>query len=95
MFFFRVFVVYIVILSEACCFPGGDLRSTVVEFDDGSKGWIPIVLEGSKPLVNAKLSCYEDVESMYRTYANLGGFDVRRNARKIKNDGLIQNRWLV
>ncbi|KAJ9545236.1 hypothetical protein OSB04_024943 [Centaurea solstitialis] len=72
-----------------------ELRSEVVEFDDGTMGWIPIVPDGVKPFVNMKFANYSDAEEMYRQYADFGGFDVRLNTRKINNVGLIQNRWLV
>ena len=60
---------------------GVELSSTVVEFDDGSRGWIPIVPNGIKPFINASFSSYKDAEVMCRTYTDLGGFDVRMRKR--------------
>ena len=76
-------------------FVGEESRSFFVEFEDGSKGWIPIVSDEVKPKFKDTFSSYTDAESMYRSYADQAGFDVRLNARKINKDGNIQTRWFV
>ena len=76
-------------------FLGHEFQCQFVEFENGDKGWIPIVADDFKPKVNGWFGSYSEVESMYTLYADRAGFDVRLKAKKLNKDGIIQIRWFV
>ncbi|XP_024989314.1 protein FAR1-RELATED SEQUENCE 5-like [Cynara cardunculus var. scolymus] len=67
----------------------------VEECSNGSKYFIPKVDDELKPKINDRFVSINDVEKMYRTYADNAGFDVRLHAKKTNKNGEIQTRWFV
>ncbi|XP_024962992.1 protein FAR1-RELATED SEQUENCE 5-like [Cynara cardunculus var. scolymus] len=65
------------------------------ESSEGIKFFIPKVDDALKPNMKAQYANINEVERMYRAYADNAGFDVRMHVKKTNNNGEIQTRWFV
>ncbi|XP_024962943.1 protein FAR1-RELATED SEQUENCE 5-like [Cynara cardunculus var. scolymus] len=67
----------------------------IVESSKGIKFFTPKVDDALKPNTNTQYALMNEVEKMYRTYADNADFDVCIHAKKTNKHGDIQTRWLV
>ncbi|XP_024963894.1 protein FAR1-RELATED SEQUENCE 5-like [Cynara cardunculus var. scolymus] len=65
------------------------------ESSEGIKFFILKVDNALKPKMKAQYATINEVERMYRAYADNAGFDVRMHVKKTNKNGEIQTRWFV
>ncbi|XP_022019500.1 protein FAR1-RELATED SEQUENCE 5-like [Helianthus annuus] len=71
------------------------VRSTYYHSPNGTRYWIPNVLEAYRPLLGMVFAKEEDAISMYQSYAEKAGFDIRLSTTKKSKDGNVRLRYVL
>lgn len=61
---------------------------------NGTRYWVPDVVTQNKPVIGMTFVKLDDVVSMYQSYAEKAGFDIRLSTTKKKN-GMITHRYII
>ncbi|XP_022031658.1 protein FAR1-RELATED SEQUENCE 5-like [Helianthus annuus] len=71
------------------------VRSTYYHSPNGTRYWIPNVLEAYRPVLGTVFAKEEDAISMYQSYAEKAGFDIRLSTPKKSKDGTVRLRYVL
>ncbi|XP_035837194.1 protein FAR1-RELATED SEQUENCE 5-like [Helianthus annuus] len=71
------------------------VRSTYYHSPNGTRYWTPNVLEAYRPVLGTVFAKEEDAISMYQSYAEKAGFDIRLSTTKKSKDGTVRLRYVL